>query len=156
MTSAALAVVRPRTTTDTVLRVAIAATLGVAAVIHVQLAGSYDLAAPEGIGEGNLFRAEAAVAVLAAIFVLVRGSRTAYAVALIVAVSALVAVLLTRYVDLPGLGPIPAMYEPIWFPKKSVTAIAEGLGSVLAVVGLTRMAARRPFSPADHAQRTEG
>ena len=71
-------------------------------------------------------------------YVLVRGSRPAYAAALVVAGSAFIAVLLYRYVDIPALGPIPAMYEPLWFFEKVLSAVAEGLGAVLAGVGFLR------------------
>jgi hypothetical protein len=115
------------------LRVAIAAGLGVDAVIHLQLAAQYQLAAPGGIGQGTLFRIQATAAALAALWVLVRGSRLASLTAAAVAASALVAVLLYRYVDVPALGPLPAMYEPLWFPQKTATAIAEAV-TVLAAV----------------------
>ena len=45
--------------------------------------------------------------------------------------SALGAVLLYRYVNVPMLGPLPAMYEPVWFLEKSLSAVAEGTGRVL-------------------------
>ena len=48
------------------------------------------------------------------------------------------AVLLYRYVDVPPLGPLPAMYEPLWFPAKTATAIAEALATLTAVVALGR------------------
>lgn len=118
------------------IRAVTAAALVVDAVVHLQLASIYQLAAPAGIGQGNLFRIEAAVAVVAAVFVLLTGSRLAYLTALLVAASALGAVLLYRYVDVPAIGPIPSMYEPLWFAKKTLTAVAEALGTVTAAVGL--------------------
>lgn len=123
---------------DIVLRVLVAAALVIDAVVHWQLAPGYQLAAPAGIGQGTLFRLEAVAAVLVGLYVLVRGSRPAYAAALVVAASAFIAVLLYRYVDIPALGPIPAMYEPVWFFGKSLSAVAEGLGAVLAGVGFLR------------------
>lgn len=124
-----------------VVRVFVVAALAVDAVIHMRLAANYQLAAPGGIGQGNLFRIEAAVALAAAVFVLARGSRAAYAAALLVAASALIAVVLYRYVDVPAIGPIPAMYEPVWFFDKSLSAVAEAAGAVLAAAGL--LTARR-------------
>lgn len=123
---------------DWTLRVLVAAGLIVDAVVHLRLAGEYQFAFPEGIGGGNLFRIEAAVAVIAAIFVVVRGSRVSYVAAFLVAFSALVAVVLTRYVELPAIGPIPSMYEPIWFPEKTLSAIAEGAAAAAAAVGVIR------------------
>lgn len=110
--------------------------LAVDAVIHLQLAPVYQLAAPSGIGQGNLFRVEAAAALLAAVYVLLRGSRLSYAVALGVAAGGLAAVLLYRYLDVPAFGPIPSMYEPLWFTKKAVTAIAEATATLTALIGL--------------------
>lgn len=134
--------VRGRTALLPVARVLTAAGLVVDAVVHLQLAAGYQLAAPGGIGQGNLFRIEAAVAILVALWVLIRPNTVAYAVAFVVAASALGAVLLYRYVDVPALGPIPSMYEPVWFAKKTLTAVAEAVSVVAAVVALlTRRAA---------------
>ena len=40
---------------------------------------------------------------------------------------AFAAVMLYRYVDIPAIGPLPAMYEPVWFFEKTLSAVAEGL-----------------------------
>lgn len=69
---------------------------------------------------------------------LVRGSRLASLSAAAIAASALVAVVLYRYVDVPALGPLPAMYEPLWFPQKTATAVAEGVAVLAAVVDVLR------------------
>lgn len=113
------------------------------AVVHLQLASGYQAAAPGGIGEGTIFRIESAVAVLVALAVLIRPGRAAYAVALVVALSALGAVLLYRYVDVPALGPIPSMYEPVWFAKKTATAIVEAAASIGAATGLLTVGSLR-------------
>lgn len=123
------------------LRALIALALVIDAVVHLRLASGYQLSAPAGIGAGNLFRLQAVVALAAAAFVLVRGDRASFAVAFLVAVSALGAVLLYRYVDLPAMGPIPAMYEPVWFPEKTLTTVAEAVAAVVA--GAVLLAKRR-------------
>ena len=64
---------------DFALRGVTAAGLLIDAVVHLQLAANYQLAAPGGIGQGNLFRIEAALAVLALLLVLGTGSRAGYA-----------------------------------------------------------------------------
>lgn len=120
-----------------VLRIATVLVLIIDAVVHLNLASSYQLAAPGGIGGGTLFRIQGGAAILAAVYVLVRGTRPAFVIALLVAASALAAVLLYRYVDVPMLGPIPAMYEPVWFFQKSLSATAEALGTVIAAVALS-------------------
>jgi hypothetical protein len=139
MTAAAggAAAVRPGLATRGIALVA-AAGLAVDAVVHLRLAPDYQLAAPAGIGQGNLFRIAAVAAILAALWVLVRPSRLSFAVAFLVAAGALVAVVLYRYVDVPAIGPIPSMYEPIWFPEKTLSAIAEAVAAVAALVGLAR------------------
>ncbi|CAA9326364.1 MAG: hypothetical protein AVDCRST_MAG72-23 [uncultured Nocardioidaceae bacterium] len=125
------------------LRLVTVAGLAVAAVVHLRLASDYQQAYPDGVGGGNLFRAEAAVAIVAGIYLLVRGSRLAYVVAFLVSLAALVAVVVTRYVDGPDLGPFPWMYEPIWFFEKSLSAIAEGVATVTAAIGVAVTGRRR-------------
>jgi hypothetical protein len=119
------------------LRLLVAAALATDAVVHFRLAPGYQLANPGGIGQGHLFYLEAGAAILVAVYVLIRGSRPAYFAALLVTGSALAAVLLSTYVDLPAIGPIPSMYEPVWFFEKILSAVAEGFGVVVAIVGLT-------------------
>jgi hypothetical protein len=94
------------------------------------------------ISQGTLFLLEAAAAFVAGLYVLIRGSSAAYAVALVVAFSAFAAVVLYRYVDIPAIGPIPAMYDPVWFFSKSLSAVAEGVGALLALAGLVRVRRR--------------
>ncbi|MEP7017486.1 MAG: hypothetical protein ABI899_05630 [Actinomycetota bacterium] len=118
------------------LRGLIALAMVVDAVVHIHLSPGYQLSAPSGVGAGNLFRLEAAVAIAAALLVLVRGNRTTYAVALLVASSALAAVLLYRYLNVPAIGPLPAMYEPVWFLEKSLSAAAEATGAIVAGAAL--------------------
>lgn len=128
------------------LRLVAVAGLAVDAVVHLQLAPGYQLAAPGGIGEGNLFRIEAAVAIVVALGVLIRPGRATYAAAFLVAAAGLGAVLLYRYVDVPALGPLPSMYEPVWFAKKSLSAGAEAFAAVAALVGLRATGQRHPRS----------
>jgi hypothetical protein len=63
-------------------------------------------------------------------------------IAFVVAASALGAVVLYRYVNVGSIGPLPNMYEPIWYTKKTLSAYAEGGAAVLAFVGLARSAVR--------------
>lgn len=118
-----------------VLRAGAAAGLVVSAVIHVQLAPDYQQAAPGGIGQGTLFLVQAGAAAVAAVFVLLKGSRMAFAAAAVVALSSLAAVILYRYVQVPAVGPLPSMYEPVWYTAKTVTAVAEAAAGALAVAG---------------------
>ena len=118
------------------LQIATAAALGVDAVVHWQNAPAYD-AVTATVSQGGLFRAEAVVAVVAGLLVLVRPRPSSWLVALLVAASALGAVLLYRYVDVGVLGPLPDMYENTWqVPGKLLSAYAEGAAVVLAGLGL--------------------
>lgn len=126
-----------------VLRLLVAACLVTDAVVHVRLASTYGQASPPGhLSEGLLFQGESIAALLAALLVLVLGSRVAFAAAFIVAGSAFVAVMLSRYVDVPALGPLPSMYEPVWFAQKAISAIAAGLGATLSAIGFIRAGGR--------------
>lgn len=125
------------------LRALTALALFIDAGVHIYLAPGYQAASPGGIGQGNLFLFESAAAVLAALYVLIRGSRASFALALLVALSAFVAVMVYRYVDIPAFGPFPAMYEPVWFFEKSLSAVAEGVGALLAAVGVLRTSSKR-------------
>ena len=143
-----------------VLRVFIAAALSVSAVIHVQLAPTYQQAAPGGIGQGTLFLVQAGAAVLAAVFVLLKGSRASFAAAAVVGLSSLAAVIMYRYVQIPAIGPLPSMYEPVWYTAKVITAVAEAAAGGLALVGyaLTRKQGRqqrRRHMPTSAAERND-
>ena len=75
-----------------VLRVATAAALGIDAVVHWQNAPAYD-AVTGTVSQGALFRAEAAVAMVVGLGVLLRPRTSSWVAALLVAGSALGAVL---------------------------------------------------------------
>lgn len=120
---------------ERVLRSLVVLALLVDVVMHLRLAPQYQLAAPGGIGAGWLFRIQAIVALLAAVYLLWRGSRVAYAVAALVLFSVLGAVLTYAVVDLPAIGPIPPMYDPLWPPEKVFTVVVEAVGGVLALMG---------------------
>jgi hypothetical protein len=118
------------------LRVGTAAALAVDAVVHWQNAPAYDGVAAT-LSQGELFRAEAVVAVVVGLWVLVRPQRGGWVAAALVGASALAAVLLYRYVDVGALGPLPDMYESTWqVPGKLLSAYAEGAAVVLAGLGL--------------------
>jgi hypothetical protein len=107
--------------------------LAVDAYVHLDLASSYDPVKTGTLSQGDLFRAQSAVAILAALLLLVRPRRWTAAIAAVVAGSALAAVLLYRYVDIGQIGPIPSMYEASWYTEKTISAIAEAAAFVAAV-----------------------
>ena len=131
------AAARPRSlVVSWALRVGTAAALAIDAAVHLQNAAAYD-AVKATISQGTLFRVEAGAASAAALLVLVWPRRTSWIIALLVAGSALGAVLLYRYVDVGQLGPLPNMYENTWqVPGKLLSAYAEGAAVVLAGLGL--------------------
>jgi hypothetical protein len=117
------------------LRVITAAALAVDAYVHADLAANY-ASAGTAISQSTLFLLEAAAASAAALIVLVIGRRAGFALAALVAVSALAAILVYRYVDIGTLGPLPNMYEPVWYPEKTTAAVAEAVAAVASVAGL--------------------
>jgi hypothetical protein len=115
-------------------RIATAAGLVIDAYVHLDLASVY----AEGggtINEGVLFRAEAAVALLAAAAIIAAGRRICYLAGLAVAASALAVMLVSRYVDLGQIGPFPDLYDPAWYPEKLLAAYAEGTAAATALAG---------------------
>jgi hypothetical protein len=129
--------------TSWTLRVATAAALAIDAVVHWQNASAYD-SVTATLSQGDLFRVETAAAVAAGLLVLVRPRPSSWVAALVVAASALAAVLVYRYVDVGAVGPLPDMYENTWqVPGKLLSAYAEGAAVVLAGLGL-RIATRTP------------
>jgi hypothetical protein len=132
-----------RTTAAGILRLVTVAGLAVDAYVHFDLASQFDLTS-SGITQGLLFRIEGAAAVLTALIVLMFGRRRWAAVpALLVAASALGAILLYRYVDVGQLGPLPDMYDPAWYPEKALAAVAEAVATVTAAM----LALRRVQAP---------
>ena len=118
------------------LRLVTAAALAVDAYVHADLAPGYDFAG-RGISQGDLFLVEAAAAALAALLLILLGTRPlVWAYALLVALAGTGAVLLYRYVDVGALGPLRNMYEPVWYPEKTLSAVAEAAAVVAALCGL--------------------
>ncbi|WP_156254230.1 hypothetical protein [Pseudactinotalea terrae] len=126
------------------LRLGVTAGLAVSAVVHWQLAEPIGLAAPGGIGGETLFRLQALAAALVALAVLVTGRWWAHAAALLVAGASLVAVLASTWFEIPAMGPVPSMYDPMWYPAKTASAVAEGLTVLLAAAALVRAGRHQP------------
>lgn len=118
------------------LRLVTAAALGVDAYVHADLATRYDANRHAAISQGDLFRVEAGLAAFAALTLILVGTRISWLPALLIAGSAFAAVLLYARYDLGPIGPFPDMYEPAWYPEKTQTAIAEGIATGTALVGL--------------------
>ena len=113
--------------------------LAVDAAVHLHLASRYD---PIGttVTQGELFRAEAAAAVVTALLLARRASRVSWLLAGAVAAAGLTAILVSRYFAVPTIGPIPNMHDPIWYPEKVLVAAAMLLTTA---AWLTREASHR-------------
>ena len=69
------------------------------------------------------------------------------AAALVVAATALTALLVSRYVDLGPIGPFPNLYEPAWFGDKTLAAASE----IVALVASIPLYLLTPRRKAPHA-----
>ena len=123
-----------RSRASAVLAVVTALGLLYDAKVHLHLAGNYD-AIGSTVTQGWLFRIEAVVAIAVALALLASDRWPVWAAAGLTGLAGVGAVLLYRYVDVGAIGPIPNMYEPVWFAEKLRSAYAEG---AVAMLGLAR------------------
>ena len=127
----------------------VAVTLAIDAYVHATSAAFYDPPNAGLLTEGNIFRVETAVSALLALVVLIRPARWSFASALVVAATAVGAVVLYRYVNIGPIGPIPNLYEPSWqVPGKVASVFAEGIAVLLSTVGLGLLSSRRAMRAA--------
>jgi hypothetical protein len=128
----------PVGTTRRLLTLVVVAGLAFDSYVHWHLAPGFDgvtgTASPH-ISQGDLFRVESALALIAILMVLLVRRRFAAVFALLVAAGGVGAVLLYAYIDVGGFGPLPDMYEPFWYPEKAISAVAEAVAA-LAALGL--------------------
>ena len=114
----------------------VAAGLGVDAYVHWHLAPGFDgvkgTASPQ-ISQGELFRVETVLALIAMVLVVMTRRRIAAMVAFLIAAGGLGAVLLFAYADVGGWGPLPNMYDPFWYPEKTISAVAEAVAALAAL-----------------------
>ena len=119
-------------TTDLAARLLGVALLATSAYTHLHLARLYDIGPP--VTTGQLFIAQGVVTSVVALWLLVRGSTAAWIVATLVMAASAAAVLASVRLQIPAIGPFPTIYEPLWYPEKVVSAVAEGAFVVLALV----------------------
>ena len=117
------------------LRVLAAAALVVVAGVHVRLAPGYSLVGDQ-VTQGALFRVQAAIATVVALALLARPVRLVWLAAATVGLASLLAVVVTVYVAVPAIGPLPRIFEPIWYGEKVVAAAAAGTALVTSLAGL--------------------
>ena len=115
------------------LRLLVAAGLAVDAYVHFDLASQYDSPGAR-ISQGTLFQIEAIVAVVAAVLVIAVRRWITDVFAFLVAISAFAAVVVYRFVDVGAFGPFPNMYEPNWYTEKTLSAVAEAVAALAALL----------------------
>lgn len=125
----------PTSAGELITRLVVASGLAIDAYVHVDLAHTY-AEVSGGIGEGNLFRLEAIVSALVAAAALLIGNRMAYAAGLIVGVSAAVLAVIATNTPIGPFGPIPDLYDPVWYPEKTLSVVAEVVAAVGSSAGL--------------------
>jgi hypothetical protein len=115
--------------------------LGIDAYVHLDLASTYSEAeAP--VNEGILFRAEAVLALLTALALILWARRPSFLLGFAISASALTLMLVSRYVDLGALGPLPDLYDPVWFPEKLWAASGEAAAAAASLAGLLLLSVR--------------
>lgn len=95
--------------------------------VHLKLAVAYDSIKSSTVSQGDLFRIEGWSAIAAAVLILLVRRAVTDLIALAVAGGGLVALLVYRYADIGAFGPLPPMYEPVWYPDKVHTCIAQAV-----------------------------
>ena len=128
---------RPAARSGRALRLLGALALGISAVVHLRLALERPpLLADGGITLSGLFLAQAVAAAVVVVWVLLRGDRPAWAAFGLVAVGSLVALLASVYVEVPAIGPLPPIYEPVWYADKVISVVTAAVATVVAAVAL--------------------
>jgi len=126
-------------------RIWIALALLVNAYVHFLLATPFDAIVGSLVSQGDLFRIQGVVNILAAVLILAVHRWWIGLVAAAIAAGGLVLLVASVYVplDLSTIG-FPVIYEPVWYPDKVVAVIAQGLaligGLLVAVVARPRTA----------------
>ncbi|XRQ06491.1 hypothetical protein ACN3XK_59780 [Actinomadura welshii] len=118
-----------------ILRLLVAAGLAVDAYVHWVFAPDMEFVQGGAIGGDLLFRIQAVVAAIVAVVILAHAARWVYALAFVVAGSAVGALLLYYYVDVGALGPLPDMSEPVWYGEKTLSLVGEGVATLAALAG---------------------
>lgn len=137
--------VQPRPGAPLLLRLLVVIGFAVSALVHLSLAGSPWVAGGE-LTLSALFVADAATLLLVGAWILVRPSPVAWAIAVVAGLSSLLPLLVSTYVRVPGPGPLPALYEPVWYAEKAVAAVAAGVAATGSAVALVLARRRRGSS----------
>lgn len=133
------------------LVVAAVAGLVIDAWTHFDLASTYAPIRTSTLNEGELFRVEASLAVIAALWLLWRRDVFSIGFTALVAGGGAFLLLLYNWVDVGKIGPIPDMYDPYWPTEKKWALAGELIALVAALVllgvhVLQRREARQPVA----------
>ena len=123
--------------------VVVAAGLGVDAYVHLHLASSYAMVKTSVVSQATLFRLEGIAAIVAAVLLLVRPHWVTALIALVVSGGGVAAVLLYANTDPGRIGPLPDMYEPVWYPEKTNSLIGEAVAAGVSLLVLLVLLGRR-------------
>ncbi|TMR00784.1 hypothetical protein ETD83_15805, partial [Actinomadura soli] len=118
-----------------ILRLLVAAGLAADAIVHWRFAPEMAFVQGGSIDGELLFRIQAAVAGVVAVVILTYATRWAYALAFLVAGSAVAAIVFYYYVDAGAIGPLPDMHEPVWYAEKTISLVGEGIAALAALAG---------------------
>lgn len=123
--------------TGLALRVFGALALGFSAYLHFRIAAERPPLFADGqVTLSGLFVAQAVTATAVSLWVLVHGVRLAWLAFGAVALGSLTALLLSVYVQIPSIGPFPAIFEPLWYTDKVLAAVAAGVATIVAIAAL--------------------
>lgn len=129
------------------VRLVASTALAVVAGVHLHLAAGYALVGDQ-VTQGDLFRAQAGVAGVVALALVVRPTRLMWLLAAAVGLVSLLAVVVTVYVAVPAIGPLPRIFEPVWYAEKALAAASAGTAALAALLGLVLVARQRRLDPA--------
>lgn len=119
-----------------VIRLLVVAGLAIDAYVHVHLASNFRFNNDGSISGDWLFRLEGLAAAVAAVLVVIVANRVTYLIAFAVAAGGVAAVLLFSYVNVGKIGPLPTIYEPVWYAEKTVSLIGEAVAALAALAGM--------------------
>ena len=136
--------IRNRSTTEIALIAVVVVGLAIDAFVHFDLAGAFAGNKTSTLSEADIFRADATVALIAAVALLVRPRRYTAAFAFLVAAAGTAAVTVFRYVNVGKIGPIPNMYDPYWAPFEKNLSVYGEAAATLAAIALVALLRRQP------------
>lgn len=117
--------------------------LAIDAWVHFALASGFAANAAD-INEGTLFRIEASVAIAAAILIVLVRRWITDVFAFLVSLSGFGVLMVYRYIDVGAFGPFPDLYEPLWYTKKILAAVFEGITALVTLVLVLTPNGHRP------------